>query len=554
MRCHDCQKQLLAYLDGEVTSAQKMELETHLLTCARCAEALALLEEETVMLKKVLNAPALAEDFADQLVKQLTPYQPAAQSPLAQAEAGMPPAAHSFPQTGRRLPKSRQRMRTIALSLVLGLCFSMALGMYLSPTFAAYISSFISRIGGEEGLKKAAEQGYSTPINKAVTSNGVTFRIKDIIADTNRLVVSYTLEDSHGKILPNLFIPYWEDNKVNIMDKNGNIIDEGVSFQQGAGYADFMFTLQNPPDDVIVHFDIRKYGSKEGSPVNWKMDIPVNLTKSLAASKTEQMEKSYKSPAGYDFVLNKVTYSPSAVRLDITSERTKKEMERIRSMASTLQMKEQDIGLLGEMQFSFRIVDQKGRTVADSQRGPIDQNRLIYFNPVKSTEEGKGLYLAAYVPGPESEKLTFILDSVKVRDRANFFMELDPKQLEKGPITKEYPELGRSYTLKGMKKGTDPETNEPAWEIELEGITPEDDDDFPHYWNLYDAKGNHYEVKSDYSRSELGGKIGEKHHLKQVLIIKDLTEVNGPLKLDLQTYWKEIDNLGWEVPIPQAKE
>ena len=553
MRCHECQKQLLAYLDGEITPAQKMELETHLLSCVRCAEVLELLQEETETLKKVLNAPVLADDFAEQLVKQLTPYPQTAQQPSALTDVGMPLTLQSDRQIKRRERKSRIRMRTIALSLVLGLCFSMALGMYLSPTFAAYISSFISRIGGEEGLKKAAVQGYSTPINKSVTSNGVTFRIKDIIADTNRLVVSYTLEDASGKILPDLFVPYWEDNKVNIKDKNGNIIDEGVSFQQGQGYADFMFTLQNPPDEVIVYFDIRKYGSKDGIPVNWKLDIPVNLTKSLAASKTEQIEKSYKSSAGYDFVLNKVTYSPSAARLDITTERTKKEIERIRTMASALQEKEQDMGLLGEMQFSFRIVDQKGRTLADSQRGPIDQNRLIYFNPVKSTGEGKGLYLAAYVPGHELEQLTFILDSVKVRDRANFFMEFDPKQLQKGPITKEYPELGRSYTIKGMKKGTDPETNEPAWEIELEGITPAKDDDFPHYWSLYDAKGHHYEVKSDYSRSELGGEIGKSHHLKQVLIIKGLTEVNGPLKLDLQTVWKEYNNLGWEVPIPPQK-
>ncbi|HZG14212.1 MAG TPA: DUF4179 domain-containing protein [Candidatus Bathyarchaeia archaeon] len=551
MRCHECQKQLLAYLDGEITPAQKMELETHLLSCVRCAEVLELLQEETETLKKVLNTPALDDDFADQLVKQLTPYQATSHQPAVQSEVTL--ASRAVPQTRRRENKSRLRLRTVALSLVLGICFSMVLGMYLSPTFAAYISSFITRFGGEEGLKKAAEQGYSTPINKAVTSNGGTFRIKDIIADANRLVVSYVLEDANGKLLPDLFIPYWGENELHIKDKSGNIIDDGVDFNQGDDYADFMFALNNPPDDVIVEINIKSYGSQEPIPVSWKLEVPINLSKSLAASKTGTINAAFESPAGIDFALKKVTYSPSATRLDITTTRTKKEDERIQALAELLKEEKKNIGYLEEMQFSFRIVDQKDRVIADSDMGPVDQNRLIYFNPVKHPEKGEGLYLASYVPGPESEKLTFILDSVKVRERANFFMEFDQNQLQKGPISKPYPELGRNYTLKGMKQVIDPESNEPAWELELEGTALEKDDDFPQRWSLYDANGKRHEVKMDYVRSGLRGKKGENQKLIQILIIKGLTDVQGPLKLDLQTVWKEYNNLGWEVPIPPQK-
>lgn len=547
MKCQECQKQLLSFLDGEVSHADRMEIQTHLLTCTRCKEVMALLQEETETLSRVLNAPALPDHFADELIQQLLPYQPATQN-----EAPPIPGFHKE----RRVAKRRPRVRVFALSLVLGLFFSMVAGMYLSPTFAAYVSSFISRIGGEEGLKKAAIEGYSTPVNKSVTDKGVTLRIKDVVADKNRVVVSYVLEDEKGKVLPDLFIPYYGENEISIKDKQGNVIDAGKQFSRGDDYADFMFSLQNPPDDVIIHFDIHNYGSKQPIPVKWQLDIPINLTKALEASKTVPIKATYEAPEGIQFSMEKVTYSPSATRFDLVATRSEQANENIRQAAVQITGEEDPdvMGDLKEIGLTFHIVDQNGQVVADSHDSPLEENRLIYFTQMSSPREGAGTWIGAYVPGPESESLTFVLDSLKVREKADFSMEFSQEELKKGPITKEYAELGRSYTIKRMEKGTDPESGEPAWEIELEGIFPENDEDFPQRWSLVDAKGTHYEVTTDYTRSKLSGGINEKvNHLEQILIIKGLAQPDAPLKLSLQTYWKEYKNLDWKVPIPQAK-
>lgn len=81
----------------------------------------------------------------------------------------------------------------------------MAIGTQVSPAFAAFLSSFFQTITGEAGLRQAAKQGFSTELNQAVSDNGITLRVKEVIADPTRIVLSYVLEDAQGRILPDQF-------------------------------------------------------------------------------------------------------------------------------------------------------------------------------------------------------------------------------------------------------------------------------------------------------------------------------------------------------------
>lgn len=544
MKCNTCRQLLFAYLEGDVSQGQRMEIETHLLSCERCSEVLSKLEEETDTLKRVLNKPALPDDFAEHLVKQLSPFQPV---PVPQPEMKLA----ELPSKRSKNRFRSSKLRQIISSLILVLSIAIVSGYYISPTFAAYISSFISRIGGEEGLKKAAEQGYSIPVNQAKSSNGITFRVRDIIADQNRLVVSYVLEDASGKVLPDLYIPDFGGNEISLRDKDGKVLYPRGLFHRGDDYADYTFSYHNPPDDVVIHFDIHSFGSKEPIPVEWQLDIPINLKKNLAASKTEQIGATFEAPGGVQFELSKVTYTPSAARLDMATFRTEQEKERVRQLAQKLTGKTDPavIESLSDVWLSYRIVNQEGEAIVYLDERPDRGQRYIYDTTLNYLDN-KGRYtsLLAYVPGPASEKLTFILDAVKVREESTFVIDIQPKQLEKGTITKEYPELNRSYTIKKIHKGIDPDTQEPAWVIDLEGILPDGDEDLSQQWNLFDAQGNRYQTKLDHSQTVL-----ERNHLKQAIVVPGLKNGNGPMKLALQTYWKKYDQLNWKVPIPQER-
>ncbi|MGC5325827.1 DUF4179 domain-containing protein [Brevibacillus sp. SYSU BS000544] len=550
MKCNVCRQLLFAYLEDEVSQGQRMEIETHLLSCGRCSEVLSMLEEETDTLKRVLNKPALPDDFAEHLVKQLTPFQPV---PLPQPEVKL--AELSSKRSRNRFRSSH--LRQITASLILVLSIAVVSGYYISPTFAAYISSFISRIGGEEGLKRAAEQGYSIPVNQATSSNGVTFRVRDIVADENRLVVSYVLEDANGKILPDLYIPDFGGNEISLRDKDGKVLYPRGLFNRGDDYADYTFTYHNPPEDVIIHFDIHSFGSKEPIPVEWQLDIPINLKKNLAASKMEQIGATFEAPGGVKFELSKVTYTPSAARLDIATDRTELEKERVRQMAQRLTGKtsKEVLFWLESVVFSFRIVNQEGEVIAqegqyDMGEDPVRTERSIYFRALNQLDnKGRLPWIAAYVPGPDSEQLTFILDAVMVQEESTFAIDIHPEQLEKGPINKEYPELNRSYTLKKIRKGIDPDTQKSAWAIDMEVVLPKGEDGWAQGWNLYDTQGNRFETKLDYEKTIMV----DDTHMKLTIIVPELKDVSGPMKLALKTYWKRYDQLNWRVPIPQER-
>ncbi|NGQ96802.1 DUF4179 domain-containing protein [Brevibacillus sp. SYP-B805] len=531
MKCFECAKSLSMYADGLVTFEQRMEIDTHLLSCPRCQAVLAILREEDEVIREVLAVPPLPDDFAKGILEQLVPY---------------PQTDRPTESLSSRPRPRRRRWQMIAASIAAFLSLTVMTAMYVSPTFAAYISSFITRIGGDFGLKKAAEEGFSTAINAAVTDQGVTFRVKEILADPNRLVVTYVLENGEGKILDDLYISPYEGNKMYVTDKNGQIIADAPSFQRGADYADLMFLLKDPPNELFVHFEIARYGSKEQKNVNWQLTVPVNMQKSMAATKSVPIHAAYQSPAGINFELQQVTYTPSAIRLDIATEQSPAEKERVKQMAREITGKsdENTAREFGNYHFSYQLVNERGEVVASSNQEPArgQDKRTIYFTQVGETADQKTIWHGAYVPNPEPEQLYFVLQTVTLTEQADFSLTFRPDGLNQTGVTKTYEQLGETYTVKKVSKESDPQTKEPVWVIELDGKMR--NPWFPR-WNLFDETGKRYEVEIDYARTVVKG-----DRLSQLILVKGVDQLPQKWTLSMQTIQKAYKNVDWKVPIP----
>lgn len=557
MKCADARQLLELMRAQEANLADVTRLETHLLHCPACTDIRTRLQKEEALLHNAIASPSLPEEFIDSVLDQLEPYPAHGAARRQEAAAAVQTPAEDSLATRSLRPRNPWMRRigsSVAAVLLLG-----AVSMYVSPTFAAYVSSFVSRVGGELGLKRAAEQGYDVPVNQSVSDRGYTLRVKDIIADSARLVVSYTLEGSDGKPLEDQYLPYFEGSRIYLTDPAGNMVsDMPEDHQLGPDYGDITFVSNEPwPENLVLHFEINQIGIQEPKEVHMQLNIPVNVAKSKETAPIIPVNAVYESPQGVVFSFDRVMYAPSATRFDLITYLTGEALSREKEKVRVLDGEEDDSIEVDNHAFSYRIENESGQVVARSDlhyAGP-DKLRTLYFSrdftwpkeEGKPSHPGEVHWKGAIVPASQPEKLTFILEELEKIELARFSIPIRPEELKKAPVTRTYDESGDTYTIKGLKKGVNPMTQEAVWILDIEGKLKISD--MPR-WNLTDGAGKKYEVAPDYTsmrvkQTEDGGGL-----LEQKLLIKGMDTPPDELTLTLRTYKKRYTNLDWRVPIP----
>lgn len=551
MKCAEMMRKMDAWLLEEMDFREITEIEKHLLHCQDCRSYKNNLIKETQLLKQAISASPLPDQFVDTIMGQLedVSIEPKQAVPSSDLAASQPPPVPT---------RSRKNMRWKAITGYASaiLLLSGVAGMYVSPTFAAYVSSFVSRVSGDLGLKFAAENGFNTAVNQSVSDQGYTLRVKDIVADSARLVITYTLEDASGNPLDDQYLHYFDDSKIYLADKAGNVLSElPEDHELGQGYGDITFVLDEWPkdEDIVVHFDVHEIGVRDPKPVNFELQIPVNIAESKQAATTIPVQNVFTSPQGIRFSFDQVMYAPSATRFEITTSVTDESYERERQLVHEMEGDDADFTMDDSYRFSYRIVNQAGEVIAASERGEVNSGRTLYFSPTypkgENVKTGTIQWKTAIIPGEPSETLTFILDEIEKEERADFAISIRPDTLLQSPISKTNEETGDTYTIKGLKKGIYPGTDEEIWVMTIEGNLKIWD--MPS-WILSDGTGKRYEVTPDYTtmtvRHTKEGEI-----LKQNLFIKGMASPPEELSLKLKTYKKRYTNIEWKVPIPSQK-
>ncbi|USG65718.1 DUF4179 domain-containing protein [Brevibacillus ruminantium] len=544
MKCQACQALLPAFVDGETGVTDERRVKAHLQHCRECQALYARLNEENGLIRDGWSMEMLPDDFAKEVMQQIE-------------DEGI-----EVERTDERLIKgqelTRQRSRkvvhkkgTLRISyFVTAAVLFISLGAVISPAFASFLSSFFQTMKGELGLRQAVNQGYSTEINQTVSDNGITLRVKEVVADPTRIVLSYVLEDSNGQILPDLYLPSFGSNKIFVTDQEGKVIPSYAVFRRTSNYADLMFPLQDPQSQVIVHFEIKAIGSIKQQPVNLNMSIPVDLSQGKAATKQVTVSKQYTNANGIDVEMRHVTYAPSATQIHLRADWSKSSKETLLQQVEELKAKkvktDEAISLLTDYSIGFTIEDKEGKILADSRKNNYEAENGLIYTYMKPDELQPGIieWYHSFAPfGEHPEDVFFHLDEMIVTQKAEFSLAIPLH--DKGKWGGEYE--GNYYEVQEVNEEKPVNSSMSSYILTIDSILKIDD--FPK-WFVTDTEGRAYEVEYDLEKTNnYSNSKGD--HTVQTLIVKEVPKGVNELMLGLVSVKKQLPKVDWKIKLPR---
>ncbi|GLI07463.1 hypothetical protein YDYSG_34930 [Paenibacillus tyrfis] len=321
-----------------------------------------------------------------------------------------------------------------------------ALGAATSPTFASYVKSLFTFYNVDEGLKKAADEGFAEPVNREVTDQGITLKVKEVVNDVFRLSIVYGLEKDGKPLDTDLLFenftptdpaqdPYV--NEYTFTDENGKELKLSrhwqkvgndrmlyLSLDDVAPGKDVKF-LTDLPNKLFIDFNINQIGETAGK---WHLNVPIDLAKAKASAAIIPLNKRYESPLGFSLDFLQLRHGPSKSEVLVQVNETQQWKRSYQADPS----------------FRYQIKDGQGRVIAaeDYVRWAdlaIGRKNAIPKFAIGQGSSGKMRYWHAFLPFQEAKNLKLELTTVYTEERMakDFSVSFDPKEIMKLPLTKE---------------------------------------------------------------------------------------------------------------------
>ncbi|MGG4444681.1 DUF4179 domain-containing protein [Brevibacillus fortis] len=579
------QRQLIAYMEDRLSPVNKRNAESHLDHCTHCQHQLEQWIDELHQTEETMWEESLSKNMDQKIIQMLSPH------PVRVLTPATP--THQPPAWKQRSITIMKRMTLTAAALTV----VVSGGMLVSPTFASYVNAAFtnSPIGkadpvapmnnsilqksGDSGIEQAAQKGFAQTVNVSATDQGITFEVKEVMADPLRISIAAIVKDKNGKPMDSFLSEMIRrDNKeqvITIKDKQGNVLkpieasanedtrkpneDWHNVMNVDTGYMSldrelrsYFADISEIPDELIVEFNIKQLDDIKG---NWKLSVPVDMKKAKAATKTHEINKTYTTPQGLKLDVKQMTFAPSGVEMVIDRSTTDNQRK----------------------EYSYELVNEKGTVVAawDSKaviREASKQNNVIKYlkwDHTRSTENGTRDF-HYFQPIDASQSLTFKLGSVYTEEAAALNAKLDTDRLEKKESIA-VEDQGDQFTFKKYQK--DPNAvvdvegydgvhrvNDDGSTTKLEGyhlsfegkLDPDTAAMTPfEYWTISDETGKKY-VDVDYyihkTEYEKGRAI-----LGSTIFLENLTTLPKQLIITSEKRMVEHKNVEWEVPIYAGK-
>ncbi|MCH5585516.1 DUF4179 domain-containing protein [Shimazuella sp. AN120528] len=362
----------------------------------------------------------------------------------------------------------------------------LSLGMGLSSAFAAYVKSIFME-SGDPGLKEAFENGHSKTVGKQVTDQGVTVRVKEVVADLNRISVSYDIVNEKGESMdPSLvksdsgdpiYLTNLNGEKLHFGGHGGPVWDRKGKQLGGVVTFDLPKNIANEKQFIFhLHFtNIGEITNEIGTKViqpgvkgKWVLQFPIDLRKEKNASKEIKLDAILDWKHEIKLTFDKLVLSPSLSRLFYHVDQSEKLM----------QLPSQDADDFKVVDLQYYITDEHNKKVAiygtdDFNSGAETTNKEIQHPPF-----------------PKSKYYVFHLTGMSYATVANETFSISSKSL---PVTKS-TSVGK-IMIKSMKKVNGNTV------ITIEGERSKDIDSYG--WVVRDEKG---QVKEMFTHGSENGK------------------------------------------------
>ncbi|AKF93386.1 DUF4179 domain-containing protein [Brevibacillus laterosporus] len=570
MKCLSTEE-LDAYLSNKLSLAKSNQIDGHLLNCKHCQQQL---KEYVNQLETNNDRAEQAMDtkiVAHELVAKLPPY---------------PIHALKRKQCVNRQEEMHRGKRGIGIVkktslLVAGLTITVLVGSMISPSLAIYVNGLYASLHSEDPTVLMNhnridqeihnhQKEWMKQLNVKSTDQGITLEVKEVFADTRKIELITSIEGERGEASEGLAL--MKNVHFQIKDKAGRIYEadgEASSFPRmqrlGANLVllsrdltPIFYEAQKIPNELMIEISTKKIGNTTG---NWKVEIPLDLSKAKAATKTVAINKQYTSPQGISFHLREISFAPSFTQLIIDTNIPK--------------------GACHD-RFSYQLVDEEGTVLAgwsdydqrlflwsdfnqssfkrnDARHNPFldetEKNPVnIFKNQVNrfyvTTKDQQLRLLANSYPLPKDKKMMFTLHSIYKVEPVKVSTKLTLEQLPAEPVKIE--DQGSLFIFKDVKyeaknRGTKEAYTEAS--IVIEGILAKDIV-YVDEWEVKDEKGNTYIAIFDrgVGRNENGNGV-----MNGELRIQQLEKLPKELTITYKRKIKEDRNVEWKVPIQVGK-
>ncbi|KPV57551.1 hypothetical protein QJ48_21610 [Paenibacillus sp. A3] len=565
---------LAAELNHEFSPLETRQWERHLENCADCRNEMERLLTSLDDFDRALEEVQPDDGFTQAILDRLDPYVPGEQ-PQATETPGSAPKRIDWKK------RSVDILKKVTI-VVAGLAVAISLGTFVSPTFADYVKSiFNSSKDADQGIKEAVKQGFAKQLDLGVTEQGITLKIKEVLADTLRIAVMCEAIDQNGnKIDFDMLKPGERKNRLQefvLRDKNGTPLfkpEEGGWTMSKEG--DYMMIRRELteltakgrtlPDELTAEVHWAKLDGKEGS---WKLTVPIDLAEAKRATKSVAVNQQYTSPQGLKIDFKKVDFAPSATLVSLETQLTPEVRERQKQIMKQNGLSEEmNPGPGGfqtfrlkqavrEYKVAYELVDEQGKVVAAQDEGlmldkdlSIDKNTIVNGITGRGTDEVMQLW-HTFVPMSGDRKLTFRLHSVYTNELADFSTKLKPAQLQQKPVQAE--DQGNRLTFSNFVMKTDPAETKIGNQtvsgtggvIELQAELAKDIVALD-IWQVKDENGNAYDaLLQKTSTRNPDGTVSQ----QGVLVIPQLQKEPKELTVTYKTMQKQHRDVKWEVPI-----
>jgi len=416
---------------------------------------------------------------------------------------------------------------------------------YTQPIIAERIRSlFSSGSMIDAGMREARDGGFMTESDTLSTDRGYTIKAQEVIADSTRLIVGFSVFDKNGNPVPGELGPLTE---FRIYDSLGEIGYSGIlGGSTSIDRHEFVFkraavgkvlSLFVQADNIqLSQGETLSYENRTTIPGYWDFSIESDLSQAAKASITTRLDQSYETPNGLKIDMLGAIRTPSGGALEFET-----------SLSLSAQQKAV-YGSQAEPKILYRIEKENGEPLAENfspqnDASPIFdrwKQRFRWFYPFNNFPYDK-------------EPVRFVMEGYVIREKSEASVTFDPSILSPDRSAK-FTNSGDDFTLTGMTIGPNPDWNGktnvpvPFAGIITFGGTYNNPDFQEDKWIALDEAGREYpvELSGGYSleSSELDG--------SQTFIVEGLEHMPSRLTLKRTEVAHLYRDANWSFVLPQA--
>lgn len=361
-RCLTYEQMEELMVNGRLDSAMD-----HIESCTPCQRLLETCIEEQGVMHQTLYPYKLDDSFTDRIMAVIADEEVAMQQEARNEEATG--NVSIMEQLASRKRISRKKWIAAAIILIFASILS-----FTQPTVANWIKSLFQIESTEDvGLLNSDIIGIHHFVNIEKKDKGYTLEVKEVVADTSRIVIAYRLLRPDGKSQND----YLQRRSIDVVDADGkSIIDPNASFglhnmeggEKGKEYGMIDLGLIGilDTDQITIRGNIDVIGW-EGDKVaytlvngDWRFSIDVDMTEARKKVKEIPLNGEYMATDGTRIKPTRMIFHASTFQIEFQSK-----------LPAGAAPRNEDLALYTYHEIGYYIKDTEGKYIALSERDQV---------------------------------------------------------------------------------------------------------------------------------------------------------------------------------------